>query len=59
MVYLNVALIALSLFGLTCGLCVIADVLLQFSPFFSVLFLFAGTLGVVLMADILQARLFN
>ncbi|MDX2231711.1 MAG: hypothetical protein NW220_18905 [Leptolyngbyaceae cyanobacterium bins.349] len=57
--YLNIALLALSLFLLTCVLCATAGLLLQFSPLLTVMFLFFGTLGVVVMVDLLQALLFG
>jgi len=59
MSYLNVALLGVILFLLTCVLCTLAGLLLQFSPLLTILFLFLGTLGVMLIVDILQAFLFG
>lgn len=59
MTYLNIALLGLALFVLTCVLCVLAGLLLQVSPLLTVLFLFLGTFVVVLTVDLLQAFLFG
>ena len=59
MKYFTVVLLGISLFVLTCGLCAIAGLLLQFSPLLTVLVLLLGALGVVLTVDLLQAWLFG
>lgn len=59
MTYLNIALLGLVLFILTCVLCVLAGLLLQVSPLLTVLFLFLGTLAVALAVDVLQAFLWG
>jgi hypothetical protein len=59
MTYLNIAFLGLALFILTCVLCILAGFLLQVSPLLTVLFIFLGTLVVVVAVDILQAHLFG
>ncbi len=56
---LNMGLIGLVLFALTCILCGVSGWLLAVSPLLTVVVLLVGALGVVLMADILQSNLFG
>ncbi|MBF2026670.1 MAG: hypothetical protein IGS48_07875 [Oscillatoriales cyanobacterium C42_A2020_001] len=57
--YFSVAILGISLFALTCVLCGVTGLLLQFSPLLGFVFLIIGALGVVLATDILQAVFFG
>ncbi|MEX0271155.1 hypothetical protein AB3R30_18620 [Leptolyngbyaceae cyanobacterium UHCC 1019] len=51
--------LGLMLFLLTAGLCWISAYLIQVNPLFGVIFLFLGSMGVLLAVDIIQARIFQ